>query len=50
MTCIGILGISVTEKGRGGGGTSCFGEVSNALVINGLSPVTFPFNLAEASS
>lgn len=46
MTCIGILGISVTE----GGGTSCFGEVSNALVINGLSPVTFPFNLAEASS
>lgn len=28
MTCIGILGISVTEKG---GGTSCFGEVSNAL-------------------
>lgn len=47
MTCIGILGISVTEKG---GGSSCFGEVSNALVINGLSPVTFPFNLAEASS
>lgn len=48
MTCIGILGISVTEGG--GGVTSCFGEVSNALVINGLSPVTFPFNLAEASS
>lgn len=28
MTCIGILGISVTG---GGGVTSCFGEVSNAL-------------------
>lgn len=27
MTCVGILGISVTE----GGGTSCFGAVSNAL-------------------